>query len=83
MHSMSAVGWAIVLALPAYAVLQLWAVMLLGRHFELDTHRPPLDDWGFTAQTVRTAPGMCRTCGTDNDPSYMFCSQCVNRLHTQ
>lgn len=77
---MSALGWAIVLSLPVYAVIQLIALIALGRHLELDEDPPLIDSWGFTEPLHTQPPGICRACGTDNDPISTYCSQCLSRL---
>lgn len=77
---MSALGWAIVLSLPVYAVIQLIAVVALGRRLELDDDPPFVDSWGITEPSDNRPVGICRACGTDNDPIFTYCSQCLTRL---
>lgn len=43
----------------------------------------PTDPLGYVVNTSDESggkPGRCRTCGSDNDPFFTYCQQCVSRL---
>ena len=81
--------WAL-LVLVVYPLVQIPLVLYLARWFELDGDAPiatPTRAY-WTGQDVDerytagqdTAPGRCRHCGTENDPTYTYCENCVSPL---
>lgn len=81
--------WALVL-LVGYPLVQIPLVLYLARWFELDGDAPIVTPtrayWnGQTGAEQRVEapvarPGVCRRCGTENDPAFTFCENCVARL---
>lgn len=89
---MSAFGTIVVLL----SLLLLWSVMIAWRMKALEegeqlqqsspkTRRQVMEQrrqLGEAAPEPRSAsPGQCPACGTENDPFYTFCSNCVTPLH--
>lgn len=85
---MGVVGWLIVLSLPFYAAVQLYAIVVLGRHLALRegdvaASRPPASTtWGPTPEAAPTPDGpvRCGACGASNRRGYRFCRGCVGRI---
>ena len=86
---MGVVGWLIVLSLPIYAAVQLYAIVVLGRRLALRegdvaaSRSPASTAWGSAAGAAPTAPDgpvRCPACGAANGRGYRFCRQCVGRI---
>lgn len=85
---MGVVGWLIVLSLPIYAAIQLYAIIAIGRHLALRegdvaaSRLPGSTTWGSTPDAAPAPDGSirCATCGTANGRGYRFCRQCVGRI---
>ena len=81
--------WAL-LVLVVYPLVQIPLVLYLARWFELDGEAPIVTPtrayWTGQAasepyaQHSAPAPGRCRRCGTENDPSFTYCENCVAPL---
>jgi len=88
---MSLVGWAIVLGLPVFALVQWWLIVRLGSRLELDegagNGMPQVTTYGAAIPDVDDPPApaasgtvTCRTCGAENDRGYDYCGDCAARL---
>lgn len=81
---MSLLGWLIVLALPVYAVAQLWLIKRIGEYWDVDAEEPTQEmvaaRLGPDERREReTADGevLCRFCGTVNDVGFEYCRGCA------
>jgi hypothetical protein len=73
------VSWAFVVLL-VYPALQVPAVWLFVRHFDLrNDDGPDPDGYSFHAEG-ETAPGECHVCGAVNGVDVELCWSCQSRL---
>lgn len=81
--------WALVV-LVVYPLVQIPLVFYLARRFELDGDAPIVTParahWTghaadeADARTGGARPGRCRRCGTENDPAFTYCGNCLATL---
>jgi len=84
---MSLVGWAIVLGLPVYALVQWWLIVRLGEEVSVEDGAglPLSATYGgtvphLTGEPAGTGSVTCRSCGAENAGSFDYCGRCVAPL---
>jgi len=84
---MTLVGWAIVLGLPVYALVQWWLIVRLGEEVGVEDGAglPLSATYGGTVphlagEPTGTAVVTCRSCGAKNGRRFDYCGRCVAPL---
>lgn len=63
-----------------FPLLQVPAVLYLGRYFEVEDPEPRMPEFRADRPETNGRDGTCRRCGASNDPEFTFCRRCVEPL---